>query len=115
MTIDLREIEYLATFGQMILLPGIFEVLREQIANNVLHGSEYQLTYALNLLAQRSDLLGPVIDGIRTISATLPPTEIRYLHSIQHRTTDEAKTTELVRCGLNNCADRGTSTSRKSE
>ena len=62
---DLPEGEYLTVFGQYIIKPDLFAVLRDNIANNVRERGEFQLTSALDRLRQEDGFLGLVIDGTR--------------------------------------------------
>jgi UTP-glucose-1-phosphate uridylyltransferase/mevalonate kinase len=57
--------EYLTVFGQYILKPQVFDILKEHIDNNVRERGEYQLTSALDRLRQEDGFLGLVIDGKR--------------------------------------------------
>ena len=62
---NLPDAEYLTVFGQYILKPKIFEILKEHIDNNVRERGEFQLTSALDRLRQEDGFLGLVIDGKR--------------------------------------------------
>jgi UTP-glucose-1-phosphate uridylyltransferase/mevalonate kinase len=62
---NLPDGEYLTVFGQYILKPKIFEILKEHIHNNVRERGEFQLTSALDRLRQEDGFLGLVIDGKR--------------------------------------------------
>jgi len=57
--------QYLTVFGQYILKPQVFEILKEHIDNNVTERGEFQLTSALDRLRQEDGFLGLVIDGKR--------------------------------------------------
>ncbi len=57
--------EYLTVFGQYILKPQVFEILKEHIDNNVRERGEFQLTSALDRLRQEDGFLGLVISGKR--------------------------------------------------
>lgn len=57
--------EYLTVFGQYILKPDIFRILKEHIDNNVRERGEFQLTSALDRLRQEDGFLGLVINGKR--------------------------------------------------
>ena len=62
---DLPKDEYLTVFGQYILKPQVFEILKEHIDNNVRERGEFQLTSALDRLRQEEGFLGLVISGKR--------------------------------------------------
>ena len=62
---NLPEAEYLTVFGQYILKPQIFDILKEHIDNNVRERGEFQLTSALDRLRQEDGFLGLIIDGKR--------------------------------------------------
>ncbi len=62
---NLPDAEYLTVFGQYILKPKIFGILKEHIDNNVRERGEFQLTSALDRLRQEDGFLGLVIDGKR--------------------------------------------------
>lgn len=62
---DLPEGNYLTVFGQYIIKPGVFEILGEQIANNVRLLGEFQLTSALDRMRQEDGFLGLIMDGRR--------------------------------------------------
>jgi UTP-glucose-1-phosphate uridylyltransferase/mevalonate kinase len=62
---SLPEGEYLTVFGQYILKPQVFDILKEHIDNNVRERGEFQLTSALDRLRQEDGFLGLVIDGKR--------------------------------------------------
>lgn len=62
---NLPEGEYLTIFGQYILKPQVFDILKEHIDNNVTERGEFQLTSALDRLRQEDGFLGLVIDGKR--------------------------------------------------
>jgi UTP-glucose-1-phosphate uridylyltransferase/mevalonate kinase len=57
--------EYLTVFGQYVLKPQVFDILKEHIDNNVRERGEYQLTSALDRLRQEDGFMGLVIDGKR--------------------------------------------------
>jgi len=61
----LPEDEYLTVFGQYIIKPQLFEILKEHIENNVRERGEFQLTSALDRIRQEDGFLGLVIDGKR--------------------------------------------------
>ncbi len=61
----LPENEYLTVFGQYILKPQVFDILKEFIDNNVRERGEFQLTSALDRLRQQDGFLGLVIEGTR--------------------------------------------------
>ena len=61
----LPEGEYLTVFGQYILKPQVFDILKEFIDNNVRERGEFQLTSALDRLRQQDGFLGLVIEGTR--------------------------------------------------
>jgi len=57
--------EYLTVFGQYILKPHVFEILKEHIDNNVRERGEFQLTSALDRLRQEDGFQGLVTEGKR--------------------------------------------------
>lgn len=57
--------EYLTVFGQYIIKPQLFEILKEHIDNNVRERGEFQLTSALDRIRQEDGFMGLVIDGKR--------------------------------------------------
>ncbi|MBN2047696.1 MAG: GHMP kinase [Anaerolineaceae bacterium] len=59
------EDQYMTVFGQYILNPQIFELLEEQINNNVREHGKFQLTSALDRLRQYEGFTGLVINGSR--------------------------------------------------
>ena len=61
----LPEDEYLTVFGQYIIKPQLFEILKEHIENNVRERGEFQLTSALERIRQEDGFMGLVIDGKR--------------------------------------------------
>ncbi len=61
----LPEDEYLTVFGQYIIKPQLFEILKEHIDNNVRERGEFQLTSALERIRQEDGFMGLVIDGKR--------------------------------------------------
>jgi UTP-glucose-1-phosphate uridylyltransferase/mevalonate kinase len=62
---DVPDGEYLTVFGQYIIKPELFAVLKDNIDNNVRERGEFQLTSALDRLRQEDGFLGLVIDGTR--------------------------------------------------
>lgn len=61
----LPEAEYLTVFGQYVIKPQLFEILKEHIENNVRERGEFQLTSALDRIRQEDGFMGLVIDGKR--------------------------------------------------
>lgn len=61
----LPEGEYLTVFGQYIIKPELFKILKEHIDNNVRERGEFQLTSALDRIRQEDGFMGLVIDGKR--------------------------------------------------
>lgn len=57
--------EYLTVFGQYILKPELFELLDQNICNNVRERGEFQLTSVLDTLRQVDGFNGLMIDGQR--------------------------------------------------
>ena len=55
----------LAVFGQYVLRPRLFEVLEENIHNNVRERGEFQLTCCLNRMRQEDGFMGIVVQGRR--------------------------------------------------
>ena len=62
---NLPKDEYLTVFGQYILKPQVFDILKEHIDNNVRERGEFQLTSALDRLRQEDGFMGLVIEGKR--------------------------------------------------
>ena len=62
---DLPDDEYLTVFGQYVIKPRLFEILKEHIDNNVRERGEFQLTSALDRIRQEDGFMGLVIDGKR--------------------------------------------------
>jgi UTP-glucose-1-phosphate uridylyltransferase/mevalonate kinase len=75
----LPEGEYLTVFGQYVIKPEIFEILAENIANNVRERGEFQLTSALDRLRRTDGFMGLVMDGTR-FDIGLPDS---YLETLQ--------------------------------
>jgi UTP-glucose-1-phosphate uridylyltransferase/mevalonate kinase len=75
----LPEREYLAVFGQYILKPRLFDLLAENVANDLREGSEFELTTALDRLRQEDGFLGLVMDG-QCYDIGLPES---YLRTVQ--------------------------------
>jgi UTP--glucose-1-phosphate uridylyltransferase len=71
--------EYLTVFGQYVIKPALFALLRENIENNVRERGEFQLTSALDRLRQEDGFQGLVIDG-RRFDIGLPD---YYLETLQ--------------------------------
>lgn len=61
----LRENTFLTVFGQYVLSPTIFDVLKEHVKNNVRHGGEFQLTAAIDVVRQQEGLVGLLVNGER--------------------------------------------------
>jgi UTP-glucose-1-phosphate uridylyltransferase/mevalonate kinase len=57
--------EYLTVFGQYVIKPELFDLLENNIKNNVRERGEFQLTSALDRLRQIDGFNGLVIDGQR--------------------------------------------------
>lgn len=62
--------EYLTIFGMYVLLPEIFEYLRELMADNIRDHGEFQLTPALDMLRRTHGFLGAIVDGQRFDTGT---------------------------------------------
>ena len=75
----LPEGEYLTVFGQYIIKPEIFDILAENIANNVRERGEFQLTSALDRLRRTDGFMGLMMDG-RRFDIGLPDS---YLETLQ--------------------------------
>jgi len=75
----LPEGEYLTVFGQYIIKPEIFDILSENIGNNVRERGEFQLTSALDRLRRTDGFMGLMIDG-RRFDIGLPDS---YLETLQ--------------------------------
>lgn len=75
----LPEGEYLTVFGQYIIKPEIFDILAENIANNVRERGEFQLTSALDRLRRTDGFMGLMMDGTR-FDIGLPDS---YLETLQ--------------------------------
>ena len=75
----LPEGEYLTVFGQYIIKPEIFDILAENIANNLRERGEFQLTSALDRLRRTDGFMGLMMDG-RRFDIGLPDS---YLETLQ--------------------------------
>jgi len=75
----LPEGEYLTVFGQYIIKPEIFDILAENIANNLRERGEFQLTSALDRLRRTDGFMGLMMDGTR-FDIGLPDS---YLETLQ--------------------------------
>jgi len=75
----LPEREYLTAFGQYIIKPQLFEILAENIANNVRERGEFQLTSVLDRMRQEEGFMGLIMDG-RRFDIGLPE---HYLETIK--------------------------------
>jgi UTP-glucose-1-phosphate uridylyltransferase len=56
---------FLAVFGQYVLKPRLFEILEENIHNNVHERGEFQLRSCLDRLRQEDGFMGIVVQGRR--------------------------------------------------
>lgn len=61
----LKDNEYLCIFGQYVLQPEVFDLLEENIINNVRERGEFQLTSVLDKLRQRTSFLAYLTKGRR--------------------------------------------------
>ncbi|GAB4318815.1 MAG: hypothetical protein Kow0059_12590 [Candidatus Sumerlaeia bacterium] len=61
----LPEGQYLCIFGQYILKPDVFELLEQNIENNIREKGEFQLTTALEQLRQKDEFLAYITQGRR--------------------------------------------------
>ncbi len=61
----LPENNYLGVFGIYVIKPEIFDLLGENIANNIREKGEFQLTSCLERLRREDGFLGCVVDGRR--------------------------------------------------
>jgi len=75
----LPEGEYLTAFGQYIIRPQLFEILAENIANNVRERGEFQLTSVLDRVRQEEGFMGLIMEG-RRFDIGLPE---HYLETIK--------------------------------
>jgi UTP--glucose-1-phosphate uridylyltransferase len=75
----LPEREYLSVFGQYVLKPRIFDFLKENVANDLREGGEFELTTVLDRLRQEEGFLGLVMDG-QCYDIGLPES---YLRTVQ--------------------------------
>jgi UTP-glucose-1-phosphate uridylyltransferase/mevalonate kinase len=71
--------EYLTAFGQYIIKPQLFDILAENIANNVRERGEFQLTSVLDRMRQEEGFLGLIMEG-RRFDIGLPE---HYLETIK--------------------------------
>lgn len=62
---NIPEHEYLTVFGQYVIKPELFDLLENNIKNNVRERGEFQLTSALDKLRQIDGFNGLVVDGRR--------------------------------------------------
>ena len=81
-SIDTDPSGYMTVFGQYILKPKIFDILEENIENNIRERGEIQLTSALDQLRQEEGFLGLVIDGKR-FDIGLPETYVETLQTFR--------------------------------
>jgi len=79
----LPEGEYLTVFGQYVIKPEIFEILAENIANNVRERGEFQLTSALDRLRRTDGFMGLVMDGTR-FDIGLPDSYLETLRAFRN-------------------------------
>ena len=56
---------FLTVFGQYVLKPRLFEILEENIRNNVRERGEFQLTSCLDRMRQEDGFMGIVVQGRR--------------------------------------------------
>ncbi len=77
------EDEYLTVFGQYIIKPELFTLLKEHIDNNVRERGEFQLTSALDRMRQEDGFLGLIIDGKR-FDIGLPDYYLETLQNFRH-------------------------------
>jgi UTP--glucose-1-phosphate uridylyltransferase len=61
----IEEGRFLTVFGQYVLKPRIFEILEENIRNNVRERGEFQLTSCLDRMRQEDGFMGIVVQGRR--------------------------------------------------
>ena len=71
--------QYLTVFGQYIIKPELFDLLENNIRNNLRERGEFQLTTVLDKLRQTDGFLGLVIDG-RRFDIGIPE---HYLETLQ--------------------------------
>jgi len=64
-TDDVKEGHFLTLFGQYILTPHIFELLEENIRQNIREGGEFQLTSCMDRLRKEEGFVGCRIKGRR--------------------------------------------------
>jgi UTP--glucose-1-phosphate uridylyltransferase len=64
-TEDVKDGHFLTLFGQYILTPHIFELLEENIRQNIREGGEFQLTSCMDRLRQEEGFVGCRIKGCR--------------------------------------------------
>jgi len=76
---SLPENEYLTVFGQYVIKPELFDLLENNIRNNVRERGEFQLTSALDRLRQIDGFNGLVVDG-RRFDIGIPE---HYLETLQ--------------------------------
>lgn len=62
---NVAEGNYLTIFGQYVIKPEIFQILEDNINNNIRQRGEIQLTTALDELRKRDSFLGAEIKGRR--------------------------------------------------
>lgn len=73
------EDEYMTVFGQYVIKPELFDILEQNIHNNVRERGEFQLTSALDRLRQMDGFMGLVLDG-RRFDIGIPE---HYLETLQ--------------------------------
>ena len=64
-TDDVKEGHFLTLFGQYILTPHIFELLEENIRQNIREGGEFQFTSCMDRLRKEEGFVGCRIKGRR--------------------------------------------------
>lgn len=83
----LKDNEYLCVFGQYVLQPEVFELLEDNIVNNVREYGEFQLTSVLDKLRRQFGFLAYMTKG-RRFDTGLPGAYRETIHdfpvSIQH-------------------------------
>jgi len=71
--------DYLTVFGQYIIKPEVYDILENNIRNNLRERGEFQLTSALDRLRQMDGFQGLVIEG-RRFDIGIPE---HYLQTLQ--------------------------------
>lgn len=79
--IGIPDNQYCTIFGQYFLTPQIFNLLEEQISNNIREKGEFQLTSCLDKLRIEEGFIGYMVQGKR-FDIGVPQAYLQTLHEI---------------------------------